>query len=161
MSNSGEASKSLYRIEYYEPEDNDTYTEWVWLQVDEVHEYRSEYRYVKVRRATEDEQSLYEEAYEDGYSIAAILEFESKNDGITYRVELDESGDLAQGRKMFQCPVCKKHRDFETEVAMANDFYLTTLVGENLWHICYDCAMITMEVDGINFDFTQESEADS
>jgi hypothetical protein len=62
---------------------------------------------------------------------------------------------------MFQCPVCKKHRDFETEVAMANDFYLTTLVGENLWHICYDCAMITVEVDGINFDFTQEGEADS
>lgn len=154
MTDGEEASKHLYRVEYFEPEDNANYTDWVWLQRSEVDSYRSEYKFVKVRRATPDEEELYEEAYEDGYSIAAIMEFESKDNGITFRVELDKNGELSEGKKMFKCASCGKHKDFNSDVAVASDFFLTTLVNDILWHVCYDCAMLVLEVDGITLDFT-------
>tara|TARA_B110000503_G_scaffold62879_1_gene99503 strand:+ start:2679 stop:3167 length:489 start_codon:yes stop_codon:yes gene_type:complete len=155
-------ARFLYRFEYYEPEDNDTYVDWVWLADDEVDEYRSGSVNTKMRRATEDESELYDEAYADGYGVAALLEFESRYDGVTFRVELNKDGDLDfEGKKMFQCSVCNAHKDFEDSVAMANGFFVATVLDDILWHVCYECAMISLEVDGIEIEFTEEGEADS
>ena len=109
--------RNLYRFEYYEPEDQCNYTYWVWLKDDEISDYRSSYGTVNVRPATSDEEDLYNEAYADGYGIAAMMEFESKYDGVTFRVELGEDGELnVDGKKMFECAVCGDHKDFEDEV---------------------------------------------
>lgn len=152
----------LYRFEYFEPEDNETYVDWIWLDALELNNYKSEYNTVKVRPATNDEVDLYEEAYADGYGIAAVMEFESKYDGITFRVELDDDGKLDfQSKKMFQCAMCDKHKDFDTEVATANGLYLGEIKDDKLWHVCYECAMVQVEVEGIEIEYTEEGEADS
>lgn len=149
MESSSDDQKSLYRVEYYEPEDGRSYADWVWLEPKEVAEYRSEYKYVKARKATADESELYEEAYEDGYSVAMIMEMRSIDNGVTFRVELDDSGDLAAGHKMFKCAVCDKHKDFNA-VAVVNGYYLTILIDDVLWHVCYDCAALSAEIDEVN-----------
>jgi hypothetical protein len=153
---------SLFRFEYFESEDNATYVNWLWLkEKEELSSHPATYKHIKIRAATEEEQELYEEAYADGYGIAALLEFESRNDGVTFRVELDKAGELSQGRKMFQCSVCDKHKDFDDEVGAVNGFYLTELRGESLWHICYDCATIAVVMEGLDIGTTEEGEADS
>jgi hypothetical protein len=154
-------NKRLYRFECYEPLDEETYINWVWLEPEEVSNFASSAGSVKYRVATSEEEELYDEAYADGYGIAAVMEFESKNDGITYRVELDESREDFSYTKMFQCSTCNKHKDFETEVATASGFYLTELKDEILWHVCYECAMLQLEVDGLEIDITEEGEASS
>jgi len=153
-------SANLYRFEYYEPLDEFTYVDWVWLEPIEVSEYRSSAANVKYRKATAEEEELYNEAYADGYGIAALMEFQSNDNGITFRVQLNEDKQDFTHTKMFKCATCGEHRDFETEVAMVNGFYLTALKGEDndiLWHVCYDCAMLELEVDWIDFDNTEES----
>ncbi len=157
-------TRNLYRFEHYEPLDEATYVDWVWLEPAEVPEYRSSDMGVKYRVATKDEEDLYNEAYADGYGVAAILEFESKDNGITFRVELNKDSEEFNYTKMFKCSTCGEHRDFETEVAMANGFYLTELKGKDndiLWHVCYECAMLQLEVDWIDFDITEEGETNS
>lgn len=143
--------KHLYKVEYYEPEDQRSYIDWVWLELQEVSEYRSEYKYVKVRRATQDEEDLYEEAYEDGYSVAMIMEMRSVENGVTFRVEISDDGGLTAGHKMFKCAICDKHKDFDGGVAEVNGFYVTKLIDDVLWHVCYDCAAMSAEIeDAIN-----------
>jgi hypothetical protein len=145
--------KNLYKVEYYEPEDQHLYTDWVWLEVSEVSEYRSGYKYVKVRRATSDEENLYEEAYEDGYSVAMIMEMRSVDNGITFRVEVAPDGDFTAGHKMFKCAICEKHKDFNNEIAIINSFYLTKIVNDVLWHVCSDCAELSAEIDGVTIEY--------
>lgn len=150
MIQQSDGNRSLFRFEYYEPEDNRTYVEWVWLTDEELPDYRAESMSVEYRRATEDEVSLYEEAYADGYGVAAMLEFESQYDGITFRVELGEDGKLdMNGSKMFQCAICDKHKDFDSEVAMTGDFYMGMVKDDKLWHICYECALMGLEINTI------------
>jgi hypothetical protein len=145
--------KHLYKVDYYEPEDECSYIDWVWLEFHEVAEYRSGYKYVKVRRATQDEENLYEEAYEDGYSIAMIMEMRSIDNGVTFRVELDEDGGLTAGHKMFKCAICDKHKDFDGGVATVNGFYITKLIDDVLWHVCYDCAALSAEINKVEDDY--------
>ena len=152
------AKRQLYRVEYYEPEDRDTYIEWIWAEAIDLIGYRPN-QDISYRRATTEETYLYEEAYEDGYGIAALIEYEHNYNGVTFRIELDENGDLAQGEKMFECAVCEKHKDFGTEVGTVNNFFITELKNDTLWHICFECAMITSELEGIEIDTTEEGEA--
>jgi hypothetical protein len=154
------SKQKLYRVEYYEPEDNDTYIEWVWAEPMDFLDYRPG-QDISYRKATVEETYLYEEAYEDGYGLAALIEYEHNYNGVTFRVEVGEDGNLVQGHKMFECAVCEKHKDFETEVGMVSNFYLTEIKNEALWHICYECAMITSELEGIKIDTTEEGEANS
>lgn len=148
----------LYRFEYFEPEDSATYVDWVWLGPLDLNNYKSGYDTVKVRPATEDEVDLYEEAYADGYGIAAVMEFESKYDGITFRISLDDKGELDfEGTKMFECAICDKHKDFETEVAMVKSMYLGLVKDDKLWHVCHDCVMLQVEVDDIEITAADES----
>lgn len=138
MDNEG---RTLFRFEYYEPEDQQTYVEWVWLKEEELKDYRASYQTIKVRPATADESDLYDEAYADGYGVAAMMEFESQYDGVTFRVEMGEDGELDfNGKKMFQCGVCDKHKDFEDDVAMTAGLFLGEVKDDKLWHVCYDCA---------------------
>lgn len=160
MDNEG---RTLFRFEYINDVDGETYVDWVWLHPGEIADYKSDMQTVKVRPATADEESLYDEAYADGYSIAALMEFESKYDGITFRLELP-GGDLSaefKQTKMFECAICAKHKDFDTEVATANGLYLGEVKDDKLWHVCFECAMIEVELDGIEVDFTEEGEAGS
>ena len=152
-----EENQILYRFEYYEPEDNETYVDWVWLNPLELNDYRSGYTTIKVRPASEDECDLYEEAYADGYGIAAMMEFESSYDGITFRVEMGEDGELnMDGKKMFECAICSNHKDFEDDVAMTAGLFLGELKDDKLWHVCYDCAANAAMLKGIE-DSMEES----
>lgn len=133
--------RDLYRFEYFEPDDQITYVDWVWLKVSEINDYKSGYDICKLRAATPEETELYEEAYSDGYGVASLLEFESQYDGVTFRVEIGEDGELdMNGAKMFQCGICDKHKDFEDDVAMTAGLYLGEVKDDKLWHVCYDCA---------------------
>jgi hypothetical protein len=147
MSQLNDEGRSLYRFEYYEPDDDFTYVDWVWLRLEEINDYKSGLNDVKFRPATKDESELYDEAYADGYGVAALMEFESQYDGITFRVELDENGELdMNGKKMFQCAVCDKHLDFDSDIATARGMYLGAIRDDKLWHICHDCARGSAEV---------------
>ena len=138
---SNENNQDLYRFEYVDPDNSQTYVEWVWLALEEVSLYKPDYPSVKYREATEDEVSLYEEAYSDGYGVAAMMEFEDSYDGVTFRVELGEDGELdMHGTKMFECAICGIHKDFEEEVGVAGGLYLGEVKDDKLWHVCYDCA---------------------
>jgi hypothetical protein len=147
-----EDNKNLYKFEFYEPEDSKFYTDWVWLNPQEVSQYRSEYKSVKVRKATIDEESLYDEAYEDGYSVAMIMEIRSVDNGVTFRVEVGSDGSLTAGHKMFKCAVCDKHKDFDVDAAIVNSFYITKLVEDIAWHVCNDCFLLGLEIDGVSIE---------
>ena len=147
---SEEEKVSLYRCEYFDSDNDEFIVSWMWLKEEEVAPYVDSLSAV-FRQATKDEEDLYNEAYADGYSNAALKDFESKYDGITFRVEFDENGNLItmNGKKMFQCAVCDRTFDFEEFVASAGGMYLGAIRNENLWHICYDCAQGRAEVEWI------------
>lgn len=136
---SKENSRSLYRFEYYEPEDDFTYVDWVWLDVAEIADYKSGLSNVNVRPATKEESDLYDEAYADGYGVAALIEFDSKYDGVTFRIELTDDGELSTDKKMFQCAICDEHLDFELRVAAIGEMYLGVIKDDKLWHVCKSC----------------------
>ncbi len=151
------SKEHLYRFEFIDDDELPT-IQWVWLKPEEVDQYWSSLNGpVICRQATQDEEDLYEEAYADGYGIAAFLEFESKNDGVTFRVELGEDGELDASHKMFQCALCKIHKDFDDAVAHVNGFYLTQLVDETLWHVCYDCISISLSVGDLGLEYPEEN----
>lgn len=157
MTNKPEENRDLYRFEYFDPEDEVTYVDWVWLELSEINNYKSEYPRSKIRAATEEETNLYEEAYSDGYGIAAMLEFQDSYDGVTFRVELDEDGELdLDGKKMFECAVCSNHKDFEDEVAMSGDMFLGVLKDDKLWHICYECALLGSAIGNIQLEVEED-----
>ena len=159
MSQLNDEGRFLYRFEYYEPDDDFTYVDWVWLKLEEINDYKSGLNDVKFRPATKDEADLYDEAYADGYGVAALMEFESQYDGITFRVELDDEGNLdMDGKKMFQCAVCDRHLDFDSEIATAEGMYLGAIRDDKLWHVCYDCAQGSAEVDWIVHGWVWDEE---
>lgn len=152
----------LYRFEYYEPDDNETYVDWIWLDARELNNYKSEYQTIKVRPATEDETDLYEEAYADGYGVAAMLEFQSQYDGVTFRVEVNKDGELDfDGKKMFECAICEKHKDFAEEVGVAGGLYLGEVKDDKLWHVCYDCAEHVSMMSAIQDAMENDSDPES
>jgi hypothetical protein len=154
--------RGLYRVQYLEVEDASTVVEWVWLSFEEIGAYRSDYNQVKIRQATEEESDLYEEAYSDGYGVAAMLEFEDRYDGVTFRVELNEAGELDfEGKKMFECAVCGKHKDFDEEVGMAGGLYLGEIKDDKLWHVCYGCAENAAMLKSIEETALDDSEPTS
>lgn len=137
--------KFLYRFEYYDTEDNDLIVQWLWLEEIQVFDFIKETG-AEVRKATKDEENLYNEAYFEGYAKSAISEY----DGITFAVQFDGDGNLdMNGKKMFQCCICDRHLDFEENVSSAGGMYLGAIRDDKLWHICYDCARGSAEVDWI------------
>ncbi len=153
--------RSLYRFHYFEPVTGEFYVDWLWLKDEEVMPYASETPGT-FRQATEDEEDLYNEAYADGYSLAAMLEYESKYDGISFRIELDKDGKLDMtGKKMFQCAICDRILDFDDNVACASGMYLGAIRDEKLWHLCYDCAQGTAEVDWIEQGWVWDDDSKS
>ena len=156
-----DVDRHLYRVEYYEPADGQNYIEWVWLAPDELTSYMSSYSMVKFRPATHAETDLYNEAYADGYSMAAAIEFKDNFDGVSYRLIPNEDGTIdgdLRTEKMFSCAMCEDFKDFETEVAMASGMYLGNVKDDKLWHLCYECAMAQMEIDDIAIEIDWESD---
>lgn len=143
-------NRSLYKCEYYDLESEEFVTNWIWFSDDEVMPYVEKTAAI-FRPATKDEENLYYEAYADGYSTAALKEHEARYDGITFRVEFDENGNLLtmNGKKMFQCAICDRTLDFEENVASAGGMYLGAVRNDTLWHICFDCAQGRTEVEWI------------
>lgn len=153
-------NKTLYRCERFEPEDNELYVEWLWLSIKEAEEHVADTNIESVRAATLEETNLYEEAYADGYGIAAMLEFQHTYDGVTFRVELGEDGELDfNGKKMFECAVCAQHKDFDEEVATVNDLFLGVLKDDKLWHVCYSCGLIGTEIGSIEISSDADPES--
>jgi hypothetical protein len=132
----------MYRIEYYELLDGEVYVDWVWLKPEEIESYTSQYDHVKARVASDLEANLYNYAYEDGYSVAMAEETMSSHNGVTFRLNdiSFETGDM-NTTKMFQCAVCEEHKDFETEVASANGFFVSAEKNDVLWHVCSSCTV--------------------
>lgn len=162
MTSEEHEEKSLFRFQYVE--DGERYVDWVWLTLEDLVSYKTNHGTdIHVRPATPDETDLYEEAYADGYGVAALMEFESQYDGVTYRLELPEGRNSIEfsQKKMFECAICGKHKDFDEEVATANGLYLGEVKDNKLWHVCFDCASIQVALDGIDVEFTEEGEADS
>ena len=149
----------LYRVQYLDMENGDLTVEWTWLTFDEIGSYRSDYPQVKIRMASDEELDLYEEAYADGYGAASAIEWESTYDGVTFRIELGEDGELDfEGTKMFECAVCKTHKDFEEEVGMAGGLFLGEVIDDKLWHVCFPCAQNAAMLKGIE-DAIEEEES--
>ena len=141
-----EPPRSLYKVEYVD--EGSIYVDWVWATEIEVSQLFPSYENPSsIRRATSEEADLYEEAYADGYGVAAMLEFESRDDGITFRIEVGEDGELKNGKKMFECGVCAEHKDYEKEAAFASGFYVSVAKDDILWHVCMNCAFSRLERD--------------
>lgn len=157
---SEEERRLLYRFEHYEPLDGEFYVNWIWLKDSDLEEYTQHYEEGSYRVATADEMELYDEAYADGYGIAAVMEFESQYDGITYRLDRYDGEDFST-TKMFQCAVCDRHQDFEDNVASAGGMYLGAIRDNKLWHVCYDCAQGRAEVEWIEQGWVWDDDSGS
>lgn len=138
----------LYKITYLD--EGVKYSDWRWLSIEEASDLAnlpSRGEVESFREATADEADLYDEAYNDGYGIAMIQEFQSCDNGVTFRVEMDEENrGFFTTQKMFKCGICEKHKDFEEEVASANGLFLSVDKGDMLWHVCFGCAVLEVEV---------------
>jgi hypothetical protein len=152
----------LYKFEYLQ--EDTPVVEWVWLKSDEADTYFDDHwsmiTGMSFRIATRDEADLYNEAFNDGYMLATVEENYKHSNGITFRLNsFTEEG--IDTTKMFQCARCGNHKDYETEVAMANGLYLAESKEDILWHVCFDCVMLQAEVESIEVDLTEEGEANS
>jgi hypothetical protein len=151
----------LYRFELLD--EGMLLVNWVWLCLDEVSSYlanQSKPSPVIHRRATKEEEELYDEAYEDGYGVAMVEEITATTNGLTYRVEFNKDADGEvdangfSGHKMFECATCGKHKDLDTEVAVidAGPWYLSTLRDDVLWFNCYDCTSLAVDISEIELE---------
>lgn len=159
--NDNEVDRHLYKVEYFEPADGTDYIQWVWLAENELSDYMSSYSMVKFRPATAAETDLYNEAYADGYGMAATIEFSSSFDGISYRLLPNEDGSIngdLPTQKVFSCAMCEEFKDFETEVATASSMYLGNVKEDKLWHLCFDCAAAQMEIADIEIEIDWDAE---
>lgn len=148
----------LYRMEVLE--EDRTVVEWNWLTNYELESYIASRAWVDYRKATKEEEELYDEAYRDGYDVASLKYIEDTFDGVTFRVDSFDI-DGMKTTKMFQCAVCDQHKDFSDEVATAGAMYLGVLKDEKLWHLCYDCAVGNADVDWIKHGWVWEEDDES
>lgn len=145
----------LYRMEVLE--EDRTVVEWNWLTNYELESYIASRAWVDYRKATKEEEELYDEAYRDGYDVASLKSIEDTFDGITFRMDGFETGEI-KTTKMFQCAVCDQHKDFEDEVATAGAMYLGVVKDDKLWHLCYDCAIGNADVDWIKHGWVWDED---
>ena len=138
---------SLYRFEYLE--EDIRVIDWLWLTEAELERYLENFKDASAlvyRVATSEEEELYDEAYRDGYEVAAIQEIMKSDNGITFR--LDNIGEeTLETTKMFECGICGEHKDFDSDVATANGFYVSISKEDILWHVCFQCTMLELSVD--------------
>jgi len=135
--------------------------DWLWLTEYELENYledRAQAAGLIYRAATSEEEELYDEAYRDGYEVAALTGVENAYDGITFRMDgIDEDGDI-KTTKMFQCAECDRNLDFNEEVGTSGEMFLGVLKDDKLWHICYGCAMLQMEIQNIEVELKTEED---
>jgi hypothetical protein len=147
----------LYRFEYLQ--EDLPVVEWVWLKFGEAEGYFDNHwsmiTGVSFRVASQDEEDLYNEAFNDGYMLATVEENHRNDNGITFRLNSFTLTGM-DTTKMFQCARCDKRKDFDDEVAVANGLYLAEAKEDILWHICFDCVMLQNEVESISIDSIEE-----
>lgn len=148
---------TLYRMEYLD--EGIRVVDWLWLTEYELENYledKAQAAGLIYRVATPEEEELYDEAYRDGYEVATLTGVENAYDGITFRMDgIDEDGDI-KTTKMFQCAECDRNLDFEQEVGTSGEMFLGVLKDDKLWHICYSCAMLQIEIQNIEINFKEE-----
>jgi hypothetical protein len=142
----------LYRMEMLKGE-----IQWNWLTNYELEDYLKNAPIVTHRAATKEEEELYDEAYRDGHDVAFLKQLDESFDGITFRMEGIEDGQI-KTTKMFQCAICDQHKDFLGEVATAGAMYLGLIRDDKLWHLCYDCAIGNADVDWIKHGWVWDED---
>jgi hypothetical protein len=132
----------LYRFEYLS--DGYRSVDWVWLGEDETKDYLANDEYVTgliYRKATPDEEELYQEAYTDGHELGTVESNMAHSNEVYYKV-LSFTGDEAgmKTQKIFTCGECKTRAlDFEETAAKFGPYFITKDVDSVLWYICADC----------------------
>jgi hypothetical protein len=144
-------NSKLYRFEYIDTfmGESTRMVDWSWVPEGELQDYIDSKSKISsglvTREASEEEAELYDEAYNDGYGIATIMEIQKNDNGISFAMlGINEDGNIITSKK-FRCGICDEMRDFETEVAVANDFYVSTSKDDVLWHVCFNCAISKLE----------------
>ena len=150
-SNQTSENSKLYRFEYIDTfmGESTRMVDWVWVPDAELQDYIDSKSKISsglvMREATEEESELYDEAYNDGYGMATLMEIQKNDNGISFlMLGMNEDSEIITSKK-FQCGVCDEQRDFETEVAVANNFYVSVSKEEILWHVCFNCAISKLE----------------
>ena len=127
----------------------DRVVDWVWLTgEEEAKDYLTAEPHVSGvihRAATQDEEELYDEAFNDGLGLGqAEARMESYN-GVAYQLNsfgprsLDESFKL-DTTKVFTCGECgESSLEFEMKAVTTGDYYVAKEKDGVLWHICFDC----------------------
>lgn len=137
----------LYKVTYVD--DNANYSNWTWMTIEEASDVANLPTLGEIesfREATTEETELYDDAYNDGYGIATIEEFQSCNNGVTFCLNFDNATEgMFTTKKMFECGICGEDKDFESGVASANGLFLSVNVDDMLWHVCFNCAVEEVE----------------
>lgn len=145
---SEEKKFKLFRFEYLSL--GDRVVDWVWLTgEEEAKDYLtgdSHISGVVYREATEDEEELYDEAFNDGLGLGqAEARMESYN-GVVYQLNSlkfdDTDGELAiDSTKVFTCGDCDESLlEFETRAVTTGEYYVAKEKEGVLWYVCSQCA---------------------
>ena len=132
----------LYRFEYLS--DGQPVVDWVWLGDGEDTQYLandSSVSGLSYRKATYDEEELYNDAFSDGYGLGSV-ESEMRRSNEVYFKFVGLKGDLElETEKVFTCGECKTRMlDFDSKVAKFGPYYITKERDDVLWHLCVECA---------------------
>lgn len=141
MSSNEGKNVNLYRFEYIEELCNSV--DWLWLEPEEVKDFRAndpDVVLVSLRKATEEEEDLYNEAFADGYGLGSV-ETEFKKSNQVYYLFTGLKGDMElQTEKIFTCGECRvRSINFEEKASMFGPYYITKEVDDILWYVCVDC----------------------
>ena len=138
----------LYRFEYLSL--GDRAVDWVWLTgEEEAKEYLTaelDVSGVVYRKATIDEEELYDEAFNDGLGLGqAEARMESYN-GVAFQLNsfapssLDDEKFKLDTTKVFTCGECgESSLEFEVRAVTTGEYYVAKEKDGVLWHICFDC----------------------
>jgi hypothetical protein len=138
----------LYRFEYLTL--GDRTNDWVWLTgEEEAKDYltgEDDVSGVVYREATNDEEELYDEAFNDGQGIGkAEGRMESYN-GVSYQLNAinldpDDENFGLQTTKVFTCGDCNESLlEFELRATTTGDYYVAREKEGVLWYVCSSCA---------------------
>jgi hypothetical protein len=138
----------LFRFEYLSL--GDRVVDWVWLTGDEeAKEYltgESHISGVMYREATEDEEELYDEAFDDGLGLGQAEARRENHNGVAYQLNSmnlnpnDESFGMDVTR-IFTCGDCGESLlEFELRAATTGEYYIAKEIEGVLWYVCSECA---------------------
>lgn len=124
--------------------------DWVWLTgEEEAKDYLtvdSGVSGVIHREATQDEEELYDEAFNDGLGLGQAEGRMENYNGVAYRLnsmKFDEDSDGLgiDTTKVFKCGDCgEESLEHEIKAATTGEYYIAKERDGVLWYVCFDCA---------------------